>query len=77
MISSLGTSVSSGLYDAPLQGIKRSLEDANSSAQKIASGDLSPDNFSALLQAEVQLKANRTVAVTTDEMIGTLLDKKA
>ena len=77
MISSLGSSVTSGLYDAPLQGIKRSVEDANAAAQKIAEGDISPDNFSALIQADIELKANRAVAVTTDDMIGSLLNQKA
>lgn len=77
MISSLGTSGASNLFDAPVQGMKRSIGDANTAAQKIAEGDISPDNFTALIQAEVQLKANRTVAVTADEMIGTLLNQKA
>lgn len=77
MISSLGTTVTSGLYDAPLQGIKHSLDDAGAAAQKIAAGDISPDSFSAMIQAGIELKANRAVAVTADQMVGTLLDKKA
>jgi hypothetical protein len=77
MISSLGTSPSASLFDAPAQGIKRSLGDANGAAQKIAEGDISPDNFTALLQAGISIKANRAVAVTADEMIGTLLNRKA
>ncbi|MFT3783957.1 MAG: hypothetical protein QM790_18250 [Nibricoccus sp.] len=77
MISSLGSGMANSLFDAPTQGMKRSLAEANGAAQKIAEGDISPDNFTALIQADISLKANRTVAVTADEMIGTLLDRKA
>lgn len=77
MISSLGTSVSGNLFDAPAQGMKRSVSEANGAAQKIAEGEITPDNFTALIQAGIELKANRAVAVTADEMIGTLLNRKA
>jgi len=30
-----------------------------------------------LIQAGIEIKANRTVAVTADEMIGSLFDRKA
>lgn len=77
MISSVGSGISSGLFDAPIQGMKQSLSDASAAAQKIAEGDISPDNFTALMQANIGLKANRAVAITADEMIGTLLNRKA
>jgi len=77
MISSLGSNMSASLYDAPAQGIKRSLNEANGAAQKIAEGEITPDNFTALIQADISIKANRAVAVTADEMIGSLFDRKA
>jgi len=77
MISSLGTSASGNILDASTQGMKRSVTEANAAAQKIAEGEITPDNFTALLQASIGLKANRAVAVTADEMIGTLLNRKA
>jgi hypothetical protein len=77
MISSLGTSGSANLFDSPAQGIKRSVSEANDAAQKIAQGEITPDSFTSLLQANISLKANRAVAVTADEMIGTLLNRKA
>jgi len=77
MISSLGTSASGSLFDAPVQGMKRSVSEANGAAQKIAQGEINPDNFTALIQADIALKANRAVAVTADEMIGSLLNRKA
>lgn len=77
MISSLGTGASGNLFDAPAQGMKRSIGEANGAAQKIAEGEVTPDNFTALIQAGIELKANRAVAVTADEMIGTLLNRKA
>ncbi len=77
MISTVTQNVSAGLFNAPAQGIKRGLDEAGTAAQKIAEGDISPNNFTALIQAEIAIKANRAVAVTADEMIGTLLDRKA
>jgi len=77
MITPVTQNVSAGLFNAPAQGIKRGLDEAGTAAQKIAQGDISPDNFTALIQAEIAIKANRTVAVTADEMIGTLLNRKA
>lgn len=77
MISSLGSGIPANIFDAPTQGIKRGLDEANGAAQKIAEGEISPDNFTALLQADIAIKANRAVAVTADEMIGTLLNRKA
>jgi hypothetical protein len=77
MISTVGPNVSAGLFTAPAQGIKRGLDEANGAAQKIAEGAITPDNFTALIQAGIEIKANRTVAVTADEMIGSLFDRKA
>jgi len=77
MISTVGPNVSAGLYTAPQQGMKRGLEEANGAAQRIAEGAITPDNFTALIQAGIAIKANRAVAVTADEMIGSLLNRKA
>lgn len=77
MISTVGPNVSAGLFTAPAQGMKRGLNEANGAAQKIAEGAITPDNFTALIQAGIEIKANRAVAITADEMIGTLLDRKA
>lgn len=77
MISSAGSGSANNLFDAPLQGMKRSISEANGAAQKIAEGEINPDNFTALIQADISLKANRAVAITADEMIGTLLNRKA
>ena len=57
--------------------MKRGIDEANGAAQKIAQGEISPDNFTALLQASVEIKANRAVAVTANEMVGSLFDRKA
>jgi hypothetical protein len=77
MITSVGPNAPPSLLNAPLQGIKRGLSEANGAAQKIAEGDVSPDNFTALIQAGIEIKANRAVAITADEMVGTLFDRKA
>jgi len=77
MISSVGPNLSAGLFTAPVQGIKRGMDEANGAAQKIAEGAITPDNFTALIQAGIEIKANRAVAVTANEMIGTLLNRKA
>ena len=77
MITTVGPNVSADIFTAPAQGIKRGVEEANGAAQKIAEGAITPDNFTALIQAGIEIKANRTVAVTADEMIGSLFDRKA
>jgi len=77
MITTVGPNVSAGLFTAPAQGLKRGMDEANGAAQKIAEGAITPDNFTALIQAGIEIKANRTVAVTADEMIGSLFDRKA
>lgn len=77
MISSFGPNAPASLFNSPAQGIKRGLSEANIAAQKIAEGQISPDNFTALIQAGIEIKANRAVAITADEMIGSLLDRKA
>ena len=77
MISTVGPNISAGLFTAPVQGIKRGIDEANNAAQKIAEGAITPDNFTALIQAGIEIKANRTVAITADEMIGSLFNRKA
>ncbi len=76
-ISSIGPNASTNLLSAPAQGIRRGIAEANGAAQKIAEGEISPDNFTALIQAGIEIKANRAVAITADEMLGSLLDRKA
>jgi len=77
MISTVGPNITAGLFTAPVQGIKRGVAEANGAAQKIAEGAITPDNFTALIQAGIEIKANRAVAVTANEMVGSLFDRKA
>jgi hypothetical protein len=77
MISSVVSELPANAFISSNQGIKRSLNEAGGAAQKIAEGDLSPNNFTSLMQAGIELKANRAVAITADQMVGTLLDRKA
>ncbi len=65
------------LFAAPLQGIQRGMAQAGEAVQKIASGDLSPENIVQQMQAEVLVKANATALRTADEILGALLDEKA
>jgi hypothetical protein len=57
--------------------MKRGIGEANAAAVRIASGEVTPDAFTALLQAGITIKANRVAATTADELIGTLLNRKA
>lgn len=77
MITSIISAAGGNLYDTSAQGMKRNVNDANVAAQKIAQGEVTPDNFTALIQADISLKANHAVAVTADEMVGSLLNRKA
>jgi hypothetical protein len=77
MTSSLGQYSPVNPWTAPLQGIRRGVAEMNDAAQKIAEGDVSPDNFVALIQAEIMIKANRVTAETASELVGSLLNRKA
>lgn len=74
---SIGANPISSVLASPFQGVKRGVSEAEAAMQKIANNDLNPDNFTALIQAEISIKANRVVATTANEMVGTLLNRKA
>jgi hypothetical protein len=65
------------LFAAPLDGIRRGMEQANQAATKIAAGDVSPENVVSQIQAEILVKANAASMRTADEILGTLLDATA
>jgi hypothetical protein len=77
MISPADASGPTNLFAAPLEGIRRGVAQASESAQKIASGDVSPENVVAQIQAEILVKANAVALRTADEILGTMLDTKA
>lgn len=46
------------------------------SGERIAEGDLSPENMIGLIEAEAMVKANAVVLRSADELLGSLLDVK-
>lgn len=78
MISAADSSFRSpNLFAAPLEGIRRGVEQAGEAAGKIASGDVSPENIVSEIQATIVVKANSVAMRTADEILGTILDAKA
>jgi hypothetical protein len=65
------------LFAAPLEGMRRGLAQAGQAAEKVASGDLSPENVVAQIQAGVLVKANAVAVQTADELLGSIIDLKA
>lgn len=76
MIQSLG-STRSNLFDIAAGGVRRSVDQANRAGTEIANGALDPEPFVQLIEAQAGVKANMVVLRTADEMLGTLLDRKA
>jgi hypothetical protein len=79
MISPAGSAGSNAnnYFAAPLEGIRRGMAQAGEAAEKMARGDLSPENVVAQIQAEVLVKANVAVMRTTQEILGSIIDLKA
>jgi len=77
MISATSSAGMPDLFAAPLQGMRRGIEQMNAAAQQVAQGDISPDNVVQQIQAEVMVKANAIAARTADEILGSLLDTLA
>jgi hypothetical protein len=77
MISPAGASGPKDLFAAPLEGIRRGVAQVGEAAQKIAQGDVSPENVVAQIQGEILVKANAAVLRKTDEILGALLDTTA
>jgi flagellar basal body rod protein FlgG len=69
--------VSTQYFQAPLQGMQRSVAQLNQAADKIAQGDVSPENIVSTMEAKIMFKANAQVVKTQDEMLGTLFNEKA
>jgi hypothetical protein len=57
--------------------MQRAFAQAAESAERIADGEVTPDNMVGLLEAEVLAKANASVLRTADDMLGWLFDEKA
>jgi hypothetical protein len=80
MISSVAASSHFGqleLFEAPRQGMQRAFAQAGDAAQRIAEGEVTPDNMVDLLEAEALAKANAAVLRSADDMIGWLFDEQA
>ena len=65
------------LFEAPRQGMQRAFSQAADSAERIADGEITPDNMVGLLESEALARANAAVLRTADDMIGWLFDEKA
>jgi hypothetical protein len=78
MISPTGSSPARvNLLSAPMEGIRRGVEQASQAATRIASGDVSPANIVSQIQAEILVKANAVSMRIADELLGSLIDIKA
>jgi hypothetical protein len=65
------------LFEAPKQGMQRAFAQAGEAAERIAAGEVTPDNMIDLMEAEALAKANTAVLRTADDMIGWLFDERA
>ncbi len=79
MITALPDSVSirADLFAAPREGMQRALRSFADAGESILRGEPDPGDMVSLLTAERLVEANAKVIHTADEMIGTLLDRKA
>jgi len=65
------------LFHAPIEGLRRGFAQAQSAAEKIAAGDVSPETIVGQIQAGAMVQASASVVRTTDDMLGSLLDALA
>ena len=77
MITSTGNYSTSNLFANPLLGMRKAVEQANDASEKIADGDISPENIVSGMEAQIQMKANVATLRVADSLIGTLLDRRA
>lgn len=77
MISPLTSSAQVDLFAAPKRGIRAAIDQANAAGEKIADGDLDPDNMIDLLEAQILVKANAATLRTSDDILGSLINTKA
>jgi hypothetical protein len=62
------------LLSAPVEGIRRGVEQANAASQNLANGEISPENMVNLMEGGAVVKANAISLRTGGEIVGTLLD---
>lgn len=65
------------LLAAPLEGMRRGVEQMNAASTRIAAGDVSPENVVMQIQAEMLVKANAVSMRMADEILGSIIDAKA
>ena len=71
------SSVANNYLNHAVEGLNRSRQLVNTSAQQIAQGNLSPRPIINLIIGEYTFKANALVVKTQDQMRGTLLNALA
>jgi hypothetical protein len=65
------------MFSAPLEGIRRGINQANAAAAGIAQGDVSPENMVGLIESRIQVKASAAAERAADQTLGSLLDAVA
>lgn len=65
------------MHAASLEGMRRGVDQAGAAAQRMAEGEITPDNAVGMIEAEMLVKANAVAARTIDQLLGSLLDAKA
>ena len=77
MISPINSSSRINPFAAPVDGIRRAITQAGAASEKLADGEITPENMVALLEAKALVKANAASIRTADEIRRTLLDETA
>ncbi len=65
------------MFSAPLEGIRRGINQANAAAAGIAQGNVSPENMVGLIESRIQVKASAAAERAADQTLGSLLDAVA
>lgn len=62
------------LLSAPVEGIRRGVEQASTASQSLTNGELTPENMVGLVEGGAVVKANAISLRTGSDIVGTLLD---
>jgi len=65
------------LFAAPREGIQRGVSHVNAAADKLAEGEITPENMIEVMQAETLVKANAAYLRSVQNVLGSLLNTRA
>ena len=74
MVAGIASARRVELLAAPMEGMRKGLRQAEEAAERIADGDISPENVVAQMEGMRMVQANAASARTAQAIVGSLLN---